>query len=176
MLDRPPAPDDGLFGVGCFVRRENFIDCGITDRMRGHAPTEAVELLDDRRVGFLLERIDAEIFSTVIVRLLIELRHPTALETAVNGQLDAADAQPLVSFVWFYVIGGEHFRLACGIGCGWPQQLVHANRKQTLFLQLLQSTVLLDACAGVPNRRQTRCVELLVLFKKISWARLRFRR
>src|SRR5262249_37531956 len=149
-------------------RRENFVDRSITDRMRGDAPTQAVELLDDRRVGFLLERIDAEIFSALVVGLLIGLRHPAAFETAVNAELDAADAQPLVPFVWFYVIGGEHFRFGCGIGRGRPQQLIYANRQQALFLQLLQSTVLLDTRARVANRSQTRGVELLVFFKKIS--------
>src|SRR5262245_39311024 len=101
VLDCPPASDDGLFGIGCLVCRQNLVDGGVTDRMSGHAPTQAVELLDDRRIGFLLECVDAVIFSAFIVRLRIKLRHPAALETPVDAELDAAEAQPFVPFVWF---------------------------------------------------------------------------
>ena len=33
MLDGPPASDDRLFSIRCFVRRQNLIDGGVTDCM-----------------------------------------------------------------------------------------------------------------------------------------------
>src|SRR5437016_10470243 len=98
VLDCPTASNDGFFGIGCFVGRQNLIDGGIADRMSGDAPTLAVELLDDRRIGFLLECVDTVIFAAFIVRLRTKLRQPSPLETPVPGLLDAAAAQPLVAF------------------------------------------------------------------------------
>src|SRR5437667_10757734 len=105
VLECPKASNDGLFGIGCFVCRQNLIDGSVADRMSGDTPTQAVEFLDDCRKRFLLECIDTVIFAAFIVRLRIKLRHPAALETAVDGLLDAAEAQPLIAFVWFHVKG-----------------------------------------------------------------------
>src|SRR5438046_10758962 len=113
--------------------------------MSGDKTATAAAFLDSYRNRFLLERLDTVIFAAFIVRLRIKLRHPAALETAVDGLLDAAEAQPLIAFVWFHVIGGDHFRHHCGIGCRRPQQMVYANRTETLFLQLLERQVLTSA-------------------------------
>src|SRR5262245_32944512 len=107
MLDRPAASRDGLFSIGRFVRSQNLVDGRIADSVSGDAPTQTVELLDDRRIRFLLESVDAVILSAFVIRLRIKLCHPPTLETTVNGQLDAAETQPLVSLVWFYVIRSE---------------------------------------------------------------------
>src|SRR2546428_11421857 len=91
VLDCPTASNDGFFGIGCFVGRQNLIDGSVADRMSGDPPTQAVELLDDCRKRLPPECIDTVIFAAFIVPLRIKLRHPAALETAVAGLPDAAE-------------------------------------------------------------------------------------
>ena len=99
VLDRPAAIDDRSFGIGAFVGVQDQVDGGIPDRMRRDAPILAVQLADDGDVALGVDRLQAAIGPVLIPGLLVQIAHQAAFEAAINGQLDAADAQQLVAFV-----------------------------------------------------------------------------
>src|SRR5207244_7628114 len=82
VLDCPAASNDGFFGIGCFVGRQNLIDGSVADRMSGDTPTQAVEFLDDCRKRFLLECVDTVIFAAFIVLVLLMLILHYAIKNA----------------------------------------------------------------------------------------------
>ena len=96
MLQRRSAID--LLRVGLFVRVQHEIDRRVADGVRGHAPVVAVQVADHGDEAFGGDGLQAAERAPFVPRLLVGVAHQAALESAVNGELDAADAQPLVAF------------------------------------------------------------------------------
>ena len=99
VLDRPAAIDDRSFRVRLLVGVEHQIDRGIADRVRRDAPVLPVQLADRGDVTLGVDGLQAAKRAVLVPRLLVEIAHQAALEAAVDGELDAADAQPLVALV-----------------------------------------------------------------------------
>ena len=99
VLDRPASVDDRAFRVRLLVGVENQIDRGIADRMRGDAPVLSVQIADRGDVAFGVDRLQAAERAVLVPRLLVGIAHQAALEAAIDGELDAANAQPLVALV-----------------------------------------------------------------------------
>src|SRR6185436_6050947 len=98
VLDGPPPADDGLLGVGGFVRGEHLVDGCVADGMSRDPPAETIQLLDDVRIGRLLHRVDAEEGAAFAPRLGVRLAHPAAFEATIDTELHAADTEPFVAF------------------------------------------------------------------------------
>ena len=82
-----------LFGVGLLVGVEDQVDGGIADRMRRDAPVLAIQLANRRDVTLGVDGLQSAIRAVLVPRLFVEIAHQPAFESAVNGELDAADAQ-----------------------------------------------------------------------------------
>jgi hypothetical protein len=76
------------------------------------------------------------------------LPHPAALEPAVDAELHAADAQPLVAFVGFTFSAATAARIVSPLSALTRINWLHADGEQAAPLHLLEETVLLDRCAG----------------------------
>ena len=128
VLDRPPAAHDRPLDVRRFVCVEREVDGRITDRVGCDAPPEPVRFFhpgdEGRAIG-----VDAGVRAAFAPWLRVRFAHPAAFESAVDGHLDAADAQPLIALVWrkpVAVDGSAHSR---HVVCRRPDQLAHPNRE-----------------------------------------------
>src|SRR3954466_14555049 len=101
MLDRPASAGDRTIGIGRLIAAEHYIDCGIADRVRGHAPAILVEHARDRREVRRRHGVDPEVSAVPAHGADEWLCHEAAFEATVDAELDAADAHPFVAFVLF---------------------------------------------------------------------------
>ena len=163
MLDGPAFAADRLLGAGRFVCGEHFVDCRVADRVRGNAPSFAIQLLDDVGERRLLHRVHATERAALTPRLRVGFAHPPALEPAVDAELHAADAEPLIAFVGLHARCGDrpaHRPGAVGVEA---HQLIDADGEDAAARHLLQQSVLLDRRAGIPDAGESRLVQLAVL-------------
>ena len=176
MLDRPAFPCNRPLRIGGFVRRQDFVNRRVTHRMGRDAPAEAIQLFDDIGVGRLLHRVDAGERAVLAPRLGVWLAHPTALESTVDRQLHAADADPFVAFVRFHVERRHRRPHLRRVVRGDAHQLGDSNRQQFSPFHFLQQPILVDRGAGVSDARQTRRVQPAVLLEERFDRELRARR
>ena len=161
MVHRRPTID--LLGVGGFVRGQHFVDGRVADGVCRDAPAETIQLLDDIRVRRLLHRVDAEERAAFAPRLGVRLAHPAAFEAAIDTELHAADADPLVAFVGREVRCRDRRAHRRGAVGAESHQLIDAQRERAAPLHLLQQPVLLDRRARIADARQTDSVQLSML-------------
>ena len=97
IVQRLPAIDRSAFAAS--YAGKHFVDRRVADRVRRHAPAKPIELLDDsvNGAGFIV--LHAEERAALAPRFRVRLAHPAAFESAVDAELHAADAHPLVAFV-----------------------------------------------------------------------------
>ena len=148
--------------LALLVGVQDQVDGGIADRMRRDAPVLAVQLANRGDVTFGVDRLQAAERAVLVPGLFVEIAHQPAFEAAVDGELDAADAQQLVAFVLLDARRGQRGIDAVGADRR-AQQRVDANRQLSALLHLLQHSILGDRDAGMANARQARFVQLLVI-------------
>ena len=130
MLDGPAPARDRSLGVRGLVRGKHLVDGGVADGMRRHPPLEPIQLFDHIGVRRLLHRIDAAERAALTPRFGIRLAHPAAFESAIHGELHAADTQPVVAFIRFDRRRGKsRAHGGCGIDAE-PEELIDTNRQQ----------------------------------------------
>ena len=91
--------DDGVLAIGALVRGQHQIDGGVADRVGRDPPASPVHLADDRHVAFRVDRLQSTERSFLTPRLFVRRAHQSAFEAAIDAELDAAGAQPLVALV-----------------------------------------------------------------------------
>ena len=87
-----------MLGVRFLIRVEHEIDGGVADGVRSDAPILPIEIADEVDVALGVDGLQAAERAVLVPRPLVQIAHQAALEAAVNGELDAADAQPFVAF------------------------------------------------------------------------------
>src|SRR5204863_6438277 len=105
------------------------------------APAEPIELLYDVGIRLRRHRVHAAEGAAFAPRPGIRLAHPAALESSVDRELHAADAQPLAAFVRLDAGGGNrgaHRRR--GVGAE-TQQLTDSDGELAARLHRLQQPV-----------------------------------
>ncbi len=148
--------------LGLLVGVEHEIDGRVADRVRRHPPVLSIQFAHGCDVSLGVDRLQASVLAVLVPGLLVEIPHQSALEAAVDGELDAADAKLLVALV-----------LPDARRCeGWidaarsdrrPQQRVDADRQLSALLHLLQHAVVGDRDAGMANRCESGLVQFLVI-------------
>ncbi len=165
MLDAPSFRRNRRIAIGGLVGVEHQIDGGVADGVRGDAPASLVECPYELDVRPARKRLQPAIRATSAPGLLVGLPHPSALETAVDDDLDPAHAQPLVALVLFRAESGE---LCIEIvGRRHAQQRVYAHAEQPAFRHLAKDAQHLGRDSRIADASEPRFVQSAIFRRQV---------